>query len=142
MTFFFFLLACLCLAVSQVSGLSCLCFLPSRQCQGWAPSCGRGLKFQLSLVGYSHKFCMHHLHTVQGLASLSGPCCSRCSQKWPEVLLSPEAAAATTGGGTICPTEEASCGTAREQIKSPPYPCSPGHFHAGCCNPVPALNTS
>lgn len=39
----------------------------------------------------------HHLHTVQGLASLSGPCCSRCSQKkWPEVLLSPEAAAATT----------------------------------------------
>ena len=85
----------------------------------------------------------HHLHTVQGLASLSGPCCSRCSQKWPEVLLSPEAAAATTGGGTICPTEEASCGTAREQeIKSPPYPCSPGYFHAGCCNPVPALNTS
>ncbi|XP_004589964.2 tumor necrosis factor receptor superfamily member 19L [Ochotona princeps] len=39
----------------------------------------------------------HHLHTVQGLASLSGPCCSRCSQKkWPEVLLSPEAAAAST----------------------------------------------
>ncbi|XP_060032830.1 tumor necrosis factor receptor superfamily member 19L isoform X2 [Erinaceus europaeus] len=39
----------------------------------------------------------HHLHTVQGLASLSGPCCSRCSQKkWPEVLLSPEAAAATS----------------------------------------------
>lgn len=36
----------------------------------------------------------HHLHTVQGLASLSGACCSRCSQKWPEVLLSPEAAAA------------------------------------------------
>uniref|UniRef100_A0A8C3YD64 Tumor necrosis factor receptor superfamily member 19L n=1 Tax=Catagonus wagneri TaxID=51154 RepID=A0A8C3YD64_9CETA len=39
----------------------------------------------------------HHLHTVQGLASQPGPCCSRCSQKkWPEVLLSPEAAAATT----------------------------------------------
>ncbi|XP_075827701.1 tumor necrosis factor receptor superfamily member 19L isoform X3 [Microtus pennsylvanicus] len=39
----------------------------------------------------------HHLHTVQGLASLSGSCCSRCSQKkWPEVLLSPEAAAAIT----------------------------------------------
>ncbi|EPQ16491.1 Tumor necrosis factor receptor superfamily member 19L [Myotis brandtii] len=38
----------------------------------------------------------HHLHTVQGLASLSGLCCSRCNQKWPEVLLSPEAAAATT----------------------------------------------
>lgn len=46
----------------------------------------------------------HHLHTVQGLASLSGPCCSRCSQKWPEVLLSPEAAAATTPAPTLLPT--------------------------------------
>lgn len=47
------------------------------------------------------------------------------------------------GGGTVRPTEEAACGTAREQeIKSPLYPCSPGYFHAGCCNPVPALNTS
>ncbi|XP_078514679.1 tumor necrosis factor receptor superfamily member 19L isoform X1 [Lissotriton helveticus] len=37
----------------------------------------------------------HHLHTVQGLGSRSGSCCSRCSQKkWPEVLLSPETAAA------------------------------------------------
>ncbi|XP_012600375.1 tumor necrosis factor receptor superfamily member 19L [Microcebus murinus] len=44
----------------------------------------------------------HHLHTVQGLASLSGPCCSRCSQKkWPEVLLSPEAAAATSPAPTL-----------------------------------------
>ncbi|XP_055971899.1 tumor necrosis factor receptor superfamily member 19L [Sorex fumeus] len=42
----------------------------------------------------------HHLHTVQGLASLSGPCCSRCSQKWPEVLLSPEAAAASSPAPT------------------------------------------
>lgn len=46
----------------------------------------------------------HHLHTVQGLASLSGPCCSRCSQKWPEVLLSPEAAAATTPAPTLLPS--------------------------------------
>ncbi|ELK37651.1 Tumor necrosis factor receptor superfamily member 19L [Myotis davidii] len=38
----------------------------------------------------------HHLHTVQGLTSLSGVWCSRCNQKWPKVLLSPEAAAATT----------------------------------------------
>ncbi|XP_077197323.1 tumor necrosis factor receptor superfamily member 19L [Paroedura picta] len=39
----------------------------------------------------------HHLHTVQGLATRSGPTCTRCSQrKWPEVLLSPEAAAAAT----------------------------------------------
>ncbi|XP_042636892.1 tumor necrosis factor receptor superfamily member 19L [Orycteropus afer afer] len=46
----------------------------------------------------------HHLHTVQGLASLSGPCCSRCSQKkWPEVLLSPEAAAATTPTPSFLP---------------------------------------
>nr|XP_059875644.1 tumor necrosis factor receptor superfamily member 19L [Delphinus delphis] len=45
----------------------------------------------------------HHLHTVQGLASLSGPCCSRCSQKWPEVLLSPEAAAATTPTPRLLP---------------------------------------
>nr|XP_055176781.1 tumor necrosis factor receptor superfamily member 19L isoform X4 [Nyctereutes procyonoides] len=46
----------------------------------------------------------HHLHTVQGLASLSGPCCSRCSQKkWPEVLLSPEAAAATTPTPRVLP---------------------------------------
>ncbi|OBS65019.1 hypothetical protein A6R68_06428 [Neotoma lepida] len=46
----------------------------------------------------------HHLHTVQGLASLSGSCCSRCSQKkWPEVLLSPEAAAATTPAPTLLP---------------------------------------
>ncbi|XP_058989142.1 tumor necrosis factor receptor superfamily member 19L isoform X3 [Mustela lutreola] len=46
----------------------------------------------------------HHLHTVQGLASLSGPCCSRCSQKkWPEVLLSPEAAAAATPTPRLLP---------------------------------------
>ncbi|KAB1272997.1 Tumor necrosis factor receptor superfamily member 19L [Camelus dromedarius] len=46
----------------------------------------------------------HHLHTVQGLASVSGPCCSRCSQKkWPEVLLSPEAAAATTPTPRLLP---------------------------------------
>ncbi|XP_014445768.1 tumor necrosis factor receptor superfamily member 19L isoform X3 [Tupaia chinensis] len=46
----------------------------------------------------------HHLHTVQGLASLSGPCCSRCSQKkWPEVLLSPEAAAATAPTPSLLP---------------------------------------
>ncbi|XP_062949867.1 tumor necrosis factor receptor superfamily member 19L isoform X2 [Cynocephalus volans] len=46
----------------------------------------------------------HHLHTVQGLASLSGSCCSRCSQKkWPEVLLSPEAAAATTPTPSLLP---------------------------------------
>ncbi|XP_069409129.1 tumor necrosis factor receptor superfamily member 19L isoform X2 [Ovis canadensis] len=50
--------------------------------------------------------CPHrqHLHTVQGPASLSGPCCSRCSQKkWPEVLLSPEAAAATTPAPRLLP---------------------------------------
>ncbi|XP_004447624.1 tumor necrosis factor receptor superfamily member 19L isoform X2 [Dasypus novemcinctus] len=47
----------------------------------------------------------HHLHTVQGLASLSGPCCSRCSQKkWPEVLLSPEAAAAAAPAPSLLPT--------------------------------------
>ncbi|KAM6157977.1 tumor necrosis factor receptor superfamily member 19L [Rhynchocyon petersi] len=47
----------------------------------------------------------HHLHTVQGLASLSGPCCSRCSQKkWPEVLLSPEAAAATAPAPSFLPS--------------------------------------
>ncbi|XP_064433027.1 tumor necrosis factor receptor superfamily member 19L isoform X2 [Mirounga angustirostris] len=46
----------------------------------------------------------HHLHTVQGLASLSGPCCSRCSQKkWPEVLLSPEAAAAAAPTPQVLP---------------------------------------
>ncbi|XP_059564484.1 tumor necrosis factor receptor superfamily member 19L isoform X1 [Myotis daubentonii] len=45
----------------------------------------------------------HHLHTVQGLASLSGVCCSRCNQKWPEVLLSPEAAAATTPAPRFLP---------------------------------------
>ncbi|XP_077914651.1 tumor necrosis factor receptor superfamily member 19L isoform X1 [Halichoerus grypus] len=46
----------------------------------------------------------HHLHTVQGLASLSGPCCSRCSQKkWPEVLLSPEAAAAAAPTPQLLP---------------------------------------
>lgn len=46
----------------------------------------------------------HHLHTVQGLASLSGSCCSRCSQKkWPEVLLSPEAAATSTPAPSLPP---------------------------------------
>ncbi|KAK2489451.1 hypothetical protein MC885_012714 [Smutsia gigantea] len=46
----------------------------------------------------------YHLHTVQGLASVSGPCCSRCSQKkWPEVLLSPEAAAAATPPPRLLP---------------------------------------
>ncbi|XP_073735771.1 tumor necrosis factor receptor superfamily member 19L isoform X4 [Callorhinus ursinus] len=46
----------------------------------------------------------HHLHTVQGLASLSGSCCSRCSQKkWPEVLLSPEAAAAAAPTPRLLP---------------------------------------
>ncbi|XP_006885795.1 PREDICTED: tumor necrosis factor receptor superfamily member 19L [Elephantulus edwardii] len=51
--------------------------------------------------------CPHrqHLHTVQGLASLSGSCCSRCSQKkWPEVLLSPEAAAATAPAPNFLPS--------------------------------------
>ncbi|XP_060119953.1 tumor necrosis factor receptor superfamily member 19L [Heteronotia binoei] len=43
----------------------------------------------------------HHLHTVQGLATRSGPTCTRCSQrKWPEVLLSPEAAAAAAANAT------------------------------------------
>uniref|UniRef100_A0A8C3SGW1 RELT TNF receptor n=1 Tax=Chelydra serpentina TaxID=8475 RepID=A0A8C3SGW1_CHESE len=43
----------------------------------------------------------HHLHTVQGLATRSGPSCTRCCQKkWPEVLLSPEAAA-TAAASTI-----------------------------------------
>uniref|UniRef100_A0A674I3M4 RELT TNF receptor n=1 Tax=Terrapene triunguis TaxID=2587831 RepID=A0A674I3M4_9SAUR len=43
----------------------------------------------------------HHLHTVQGLATRSGPSCTRCCQKkWPEVLLSPEAAA-TAAAATI-----------------------------------------
>ncbi|XP_019386075.1 PREDICTED: tumor necrosis factor receptor superfamily member 19L isoform X1 [Crocodylus porosus] len=46
----------------------------------------------------------HHLHTVQGLAPRSGPSCTRCSQKkWPEVLLSPEAAA-TAAAITPIPT--------------------------------------
>ncbi|KAM5180518.1 tumor necrosis factor receptor superfamily member 19L [Mantella aurantiaca] len=35
----------------------------------------------------------HHLHTVQGLASRSGICCTRCSQKkWPNVLASSQSA--------------------------------------------------
>nr|XP_034972013.1 tumor necrosis factor receptor superfamily member 19L isoform X1 [Zootoca vivipara]XP_034972014.1 tumor necrosis factor receptor superfamily member 19L isoform X1 [Zootoca vivipara]XP_034972015.1 tumor necrosis factor receptor superfamily member 19L isoform X1 [Zootoca vivipara] len=39
----------------------------------------------------------HHLHTVQGLATRSGPSCTRCSQKkWPEVLPSTEAAPAAS----------------------------------------------
>ncbi|XP_062830558.1 tumor necrosis factor receptor superfamily member 19L isoform X1 [Anolis carolinensis] len=45
----------------------------------------------------------HHLHTVQGLATRSGPSCTRCSQKkWPEVLPSTEAGAeaALTSNGT------------------------------------------
>ncbi|XP_072849545.2 tumor necrosis factor receptor superfamily member 19L [Pogona vitticeps] len=45
----------------------------------------------------------HHLHTVQGLATRSGPTCTRCSQKkWPEVLPSMEAppAVAVTPAGT------------------------------------------
>ncbi|XP_063807271.1 tumor necrosis factor receptor superfamily member 19L isoform X2 [Pseudophryne corroboree] len=45
----------------------------------------------------------HHLHTVQGTASRSGTCCSRCSQKkWPGEFASPQpepvpAAAAKAG---------------------------------------------
>ncbi|XP_030621091.1 tumor necrosis factor receptor superfamily member 19L [Chanos chanos] len=37
------------------------------------------------------RLCPHqHLHTVNGLASRSGTCCSRCSQKkWPQVLPPP-----------------------------------------------------
>ncbi|XP_076846947.1 tumor necrosis factor receptor superfamily member 19L isoform X2 [Brachyhypopomus gauderio] len=32
----------------------------------------------------------HHLHTINGLASHSGSCCSRCSQKkWPKLFLPP-----------------------------------------------------
>ncbi|XP_053312120.1 tumor necrosis factor receptor superfamily member 19L [Spea bombifrons] len=41
----------------------------------------------------------HHLHTIQGLASRSGPCCSRCSQKkWTDVL-SPQPALPVTKPG-------------------------------------------
>ncbi|XP_015283019.1 PREDICTED: tumor necrosis factor receptor superfamily member 19L, partial [Gekko japonicus] len=54
----------------------------------------------------------HHLHTVQGLATRSGPTCTRCSQrKWPEVLLSPEAAAAAanlTGSAVAKPAKPGS----------------------------------
>ncbi|XP_044306110.1 tumor necrosis factor receptor superfamily member 19L [Varanus komodoensis] len=40
----------------------------------------------------------HHLHTVQGLATRSGPTCTRCSQKkWPEVAPSTETAPTAPG---------------------------------------------
>ncbi|XP_028903596.1 tumor necrosis factor receptor superfamily member 19L [Ornithorhynchus anatinus] len=60
--------------------------------------------------------CQHqqHLHTVQGPAPLTGPGsgCSRCSQrKWPEVLLSPEAAAAATPAPGAVSTRAAKQGT-------------------------------
>ncbi|KAM4701768.1 tumor necrosis factor receptor superfamily member 19L isoform 2-T2 [Discoglossus pictus] len=46
----------------------------------------------------------HHLHTIQGLASRSGPCCTRCSQKkWTDDLVPPQAisaVSATTTKGT------------------------------------------
>uniref|UniRef100_A0A8C8RZX4 RELT TNF receptor n=1 Tax=Pelusios castaneus TaxID=367368 RepID=A0A8C8RZX4_9SAUR len=43
----------------------------------------------------------HHLHTVQGLATHSGPSCTRCCQKkWPEVLISAEASTSTTTAST------------------------------------------
>ncbi|XP_075448844.1 tumor necrosis factor receptor superfamily member 19L isoform X4 [Ascaphus truei] len=41
----------------------------------------------------------HHLHTVQGPATRSGPSCTRCSQKkWTEVLLPPKPATVPTAG--------------------------------------------
>ncbi|XP_075775672.1 tumor necrosis factor receptor superfamily member 19L isoform X1 [Pelodiscus sinensis] len=49
----------------------------------------------------------HHLHTVQGLATRSGPSCTRCCQrKWPEVLLTPETAA-TAAASVITTTASA-----------------------------------
>ncbi|XP_062983341.1 tumor necrosis factor receptor superfamily member 19L [Elgaria multicarinata webbii] len=59
---------------------------------------------KLHLLPQLPHICRHqqHLHTVQGLATRSGPTCTRCSQKkWPEVLPSTEAAAAVSPGGTI-----------------------------------------
>ncbi|XP_054830465.1 tumor necrosis factor receptor superfamily member 19L [Eublepharis macularius] len=51
----------------------------------------------------------HHLHTVQGLATRSGPTCTRCSQrKWPEVLLSPEAAAVAASSAGVKPAKPGS----------------------------------
>uniref|UniRef100_A0A8C4VFH7 RELT TNF receptor n=1 Tax=Gopherus evgoodei TaxID=1825980 RepID=A0A8C4VFH7_9SAUR len=51
----------------------------------------------------------HHLHTVQGLATCSGPSCTRCCQKkWPEVLLSPEAAATAMAATIPSPASTAS----------------------------------
>ncbi|XP_036598860.1 tumor necrosis factor receptor superfamily member 19L [Trichosurus vulpecula] len=64
----------------------------------------------------------HHLHTVQGLASHSGSSCSRCSQrKWPEVLLSPEAAAASAPTPSALPPRGGSS-------KPPPKGSRPGEI--------------
>ncbi|KAJ8256793.1 hypothetical protein COCON_G00189450 [Conger conger] len=46
----------------------------------------------------------HHLHTINGLASRAGNCCSRCSQKkWPELLLPPAEAQKSTAPSTKTP---------------------------------------
>ncbi|XP_030055885.1 tumor necrosis factor receptor superfamily member 19L isoform X2 [Microcaecilia unicolor] len=60
----------------------------------------------------------HHLHTVQGPAPRSGPCCTRCSQKkWPEVLLSPEMAAAAAAA--VLPSKP---------VRAGPKPGRPGEI--------------
>jgi tumor necrosis factor receptor superfamily protein 19-like len=49
-----------------------------------------------------HIFIHHHnFHIVKVLASFSDPCCSCCSQNWPNVLLSPEAVAVTMPVSTL-----------------------------------------
>ncbi|KAH0625272.1 hypothetical protein JD844_033720 [Phrynosoma platyrhinos] len=62
----------------------------------------------------------HHLHTVQGLATRSGPSCTRCSQKkWPEVLPATDAAATAS----VVPN-----GTTTKQAKTGNKPGRPGEI--------------
>ncbi|CAH2225742.1 tumor necrosis factor receptor superfamily member 19L isoform X1 [Pelobates cultripes] len=63
---------------------------------------------KLHLLPQMPHMCKHqnHMHTIQGQASRSGLCCSRCSQKkWTDVLLSPDLAPVsnvTKASRTVC----------------------------------------
>ncbi|XP_018408755.1 PREDICTED: tumor necrosis factor receptor superfamily member 19L isoform X2 [Nanorana parkeri] len=59
------------------------------------PTIGNKSPQKMHLLPQMPNICkhQHHLHTVQGLGSRSGICCTRCSQKkWPDVLTTSQSA--------------------------------------------------
>ncbi|XP_066444421.1 tumor necrosis factor receptor superfamily member 19L [Eleutherodactylus coqui] len=79
--------------------------LKEYQTKQTAPVGNKSPQNKLHLLPEMPNLCkhQHHLHTVQGLASRSNNCCTRCSQKkWPEVISPPQSLVAPANNGKSC----------------------------------------